>query len=62
MKNDIDDASYNEGRAAFNAGASVRQIVEAFAKADTDVSEAKAVSGALGFLDAAFDRLRGITR
>ena len=58
----IDDASYKEGRAAFAAGASVRSIVEELQVADADRDFDKAMSGAIGFLDAALDRLRGITR
>lgn len=54
----IDDASYNEGRAAFEAGASVRSIVEAVLGSDTDRDFKVAMSGALGFVDAALDRLR----
>lgn len=58
----LDDASYNEGRAAFKVGASLRSIFEACAAADTPLEEAKAMSGALGFADAALDELRGIKR
>lgn len=58
----LDDASYDEGRAAFKAGASIRSIVEACVAADTPLSEAKTFSAALGFADAALDELRGIER
>lgn len=58
----LDDASYDEGRAAFKAGASIRGIVEACVTADTPLSEAKTFSAALGFADAALDKLRGIER
>lgn len=58
----IDDVTYNDGRAAFAAGASLRSIVEAIRTADTDVEFDIAMSGALGFADAALDKLRGIVR
>lgn len=52
----FDEASYNEGRAAFAAGATLRSIFEQFA--DEKLDEAKAISGALGFADALLDHLR----
>ena len=58
----IDDVTYNDGRAAFESGASLRSIVEALRAADTDIDFNIAMSGALGFADAALDRLRGIVR
>jgi hypothetical protein len=59
---EIDEASYQEGRAAFSCGASLRDILEQIFKADTQPDDVKVMSGALGFVDAAFDKLRGITR
>lgn len=59
---EIDDATYNDGRAAFAAGASLRSISESIRTADTDVEFNIAMSGALGFADAALDKLRGIER
>ncbi len=58
----IDEASYNEGRAAFRSGASLRSIVEALRSAEADGDFDIAMSGALGFADAALDKLRGIER
>lgn len=58
MHQQFDEASYQEGRAAFNAGASLRSIVEACATAGNSGDEAKAFSGALGFADALLDFIR----
>ncbi|RJF70872.1 hypothetical protein D4Q52_14680 [Rhodopseudomonas palustris] len=55
----IDDASYQEGRAAFARGGSLRAIVDQIAKSDLDdVAEGQIFSGALGFLDGLLDHLR----
>lgn len=54
----LDNESYEAGRAAFRAGASLRAIFEACMAADTNVSELKALSGAIGFADALIDALR----
>lgn len=55
----IDEESYREGRAAFDAGASLRAMTEA---AREPASEDRAFSALLGFADAALDKLRGIKR
>jgi len=54
--------SYENGRAAFKAGASLRLLIERFAADGGVASEQEAISLGLGFLDAAFDKLRGIER
>lgn len=59
----IDEDSYNEGRAAFAAGASLRSIAEQCltmmdkpgAPGPDDI---KVFSGALGFADALLDQIR----
>lgn len=63
MTEKIDDASYDEGRAAFAAGASLRSIVEQCVAADEANSHEaadKEISGALGFVDALLDMIRGL--
>ncbi|MET4199070.1 putative membrane chloride channel (bestrophin family) [Bradyrhizobium sp. LA8.1] len=57
----IDDASYQEGRAAFTAGATIRSIAE---QVQTSVvagtfDDDKVLSSAIGFADALLDHLRG---
>lgn len=58
----IDDASYQEGRAAFAAGASLRGIVEQIDAEGLDqldqLDQIKVVSSAIGFFDALLDLLR----
>lgn len=55
----IDDASYQEGRAAFAAGASLRGIVEQIGAEGLDqLDQIKVVSSAIGFFDALLDLLR----
>ena len=56
--NKIDDASYQEGRAAFAAGTSIRQIVEQIMASGHAPDDVKAISSALGFADALIDQLR----
>jgi hypothetical protein len=58
MDQKLDDASYNEGRAAFATGASIRSIIEQLAAADTPADEVKTMSAAIGFADALLDLLR----
>ncbi len=61
----ISDAHYQQGRQAFNRGASLRDLVQQFVDSrgqETDEGEAELMSFGLGFIDAAFDRLRGIDR
>lgn len=53
----IDDASYQEGRASFASGASLREVVEFICAADV-VDEHKVMSSAVGFFDALLDLLR----
>lgn len=62
MLKGFDEASYDEGRAAFNAGASLRSMLEAAAQGKDDAADEKAISAILGFADGALDRLRGIAR
>ena len=62
MEHQIDDASYNEGRAAFASGASLRSIVEQCMTADTKLDEAKTLSAALGFADGLLTYLRTAVR
>ncbi|ETR79326.1 hypothetical protein X566_01500 [Afipia sp. P52-10] len=55
----ICEASYAQGRAAFNSGASLRSIVERVVAADNEPSsEVAEFSRAIGFADALLDRLR----
>lgn len=55
----IDDASYQEGRSAFAAGASLRSIVEQIGVEGLDqLDQIKVVSSAIGFFDALLDLLR----
>ncbi len=58
----IDDEQYRRGRAQFDYGGSLRAMVAALHVAGSDVDEDSEMSFALGFVDAAFDRLRGIAR
>jgi hypothetical protein len=62
MDQKLDDASYQEGRAAFAAGASIRSIVEQCTNADAPADDLKAMSGAIGFADALLDVLRAKPR
>jgi hypothetical protein len=54
----LDEASYQEGRAAFSSGASLRGIVEQCGNARPGDDD-KVISGAIGFMDALLDLLRG---
>jgi hypothetical protein len=58
MSEKLDDASYNEGRAAFDTGVSLRSVVEQFLAAETPADEAKTLSAALGFADGLLDQVR----
>lgn len=58
MDQKIDDASYNEGRADFDNGVTLRSVVERVMVADSAPEEAKAFSLALGFLDGVLAALR----
>lgn len=62
MDQKFDEASYNEGRAAFEAGASIRSIVEQCAAAGTPVDDVKTMSAAIGFADALLDVIRAIDK
>jgi hypothetical protein len=61
MADKIDDAKYNEGRADFDNGLSLRTIAKGIAVADTPAEEDAAFSRLLGFADAVLDRLRSVT-
>lgn len=58
----IDDASYQEGRAAFMSGATLRDIVDEIDAVGPDaLDEQKVISSTIGFFDALLDHLRGIS-
>jgi hypothetical protein len=62
---EIDDRQYQSGRAAFVAGSRLRDVISVVLAADAEPAEdvdKKSFSLMLGFVDAAFDRLRGIER
>lgn len=58
----IDDEQYKRGRSQFKNGGSLRAMCEALQSAGSDVDENSEMSFVLGFVDAAFDKLRGIDR
>ncbi|MBI1201488.1 MAG: hypothetical protein GC182_03150 [Rhodopseudomonas sp.] len=61
---EIDDEQYQRGRCQFKNGASLRAMCEALqaAEAKEGIEESREMSFVLGFVDAAFDKLRGIER
>jgi hypothetical protein len=56
----IDEPSYDEGYAAFAAGASVRSIIEQVKESVIagTFDEDKTMSSAIGFIDALLDHIR----
>ncbi|MET4206857.1 hypothetical protein [Bradyrhizobium sp. LA2.1] len=58
----IDEPSYQEGRAAFASGASIRSIVMQVQSSigAGSFDEDKVLSSSIGFVDALLDHLRGI--
>jgi hypothetical protein len=54
----FDESAYQDGRKAFHAGTSLRELAERMAGVDSEKAEAKFMSHALGFADAALDCLR----
>lgn len=59
----VDIEKYNEGRRGFDEGQSLLAVFEKLQAASLGDARAEvgAISHALGFADAALDRLRGIT-
>lgn len=67
MPEEIDDAAYEAGKAAFSNGASLRSVVDRLLEriavgqlAVTEDDDVKTASFALGFADALIDRLRSL--
>jgi hypothetical protein len=57
----IDEPSYQEGRAAFAAGATLRDIVKMIdVEGLQALEQRKVISSTLGLFDALLDHLRGI--
>ncbi|MBK5957396.1 hypothetical protein CCR97_04125 [Rhodoplanes elegans] len=54
----FDETEYQAGRRAFHDGVSLRDLAERMAGVDGAEAEAKAMSHALGYADAALDCLR----
>lgn len=62
QKLSIDDVEYLRGRNGFAAGGEIRPLIERAFNAQNEEAELRAGSALIGFLDGAFDRMRGITR
>lgn len=54
----LDEESYQSGRNAFAAGATLRSIIEEVHKADTVADEEKTLAGLVGFVDGLIDAIR----
>lgn len=57
-RTDFDETEYQAGREAFHDGVSLRDLAMRIASTDSAEDDAKAMSHALGYADAALDCLR----